>query len=181
MASVASLRDLTDALVESSIEAGEGKLDTVIADLEAFYRFVAGQDLLRKVLSTSAFKVEDRMAIVRDIGEKSGFDLLTTNFLALSIEVGKIGGLLNSEHTILRKLWKFSARLRAEITLASDPTPEELARIKAVLSRSTGREVELVVEVDSEIIGGVIAKVGDKIYDNSLKKQLEKIKGVLSA
>jgi len=43
-----------------------------------------------------------------------------------------------------------------------------------------GQEVEVSSKVDPEIIGGIIAKVEDRVFDGSIKTQLEKIRGVLS-
>ena len=56
----------------------------------------------------------------------------------------------------------------------------DLNRIKDSLYKATGRNVELTVNVDPSIIGGLITIIGDKVFDNSIKTQLEKIQGVLT-
>jgi F-type H+-transporting ATPase subunit delta len=56
----------------------------------------------------------------------------------------------------------------------------ELNRIIDSLYKATGRNVELTLNVDPSIIGGLITIIGDKVFDNSIKTQLEKIQGVLT-
>lgn len=178
MASVATLRDLTDALVKSSVET-DG-LARVIEDLEALFDILGAHESLRKVLSTSAFKVEERKAIARDVGNRAGFSELTQNFIGLVIEMGKIKGLINSAQPVLRKLRKASGKIRAEITLASQPSFDEVRRIRDALALEGRGEIEVVVSVDPAILGGVLAKVEDKVYDGTLRTQLRRLKGALS-
>jgi len=55
-----------------------------------------------------------------------------------------------------------------------------LSRVKAKLTEVMGQEVEVVSKVDPQIIGGIIAKVEDKVFDGSIKTQLERIRSTLS-
>ena len=51
-------------------------------------------------------------------------------------------------------------------------TAEEIGNIKARLNKLTGKTIEITIEVDADIIGGVIAFVGDKIIDCSIRHEL---------
>ncbi len=178
MASVAAIRDLIEAFIESARE--EEKLPAVIADLKAFFDFIRREDVLRKILSTTAYDESERRAIVEDIARKAGFEGLTTNFLALVVKYGKLKVLLKSEEPLMRKLRKASGIARAEVTLASEPDKEDIARIRDALRRHEGREVEIIITIDPKILGGVVAKVEDRLYDGSLRTRLGSIRGSLS-
>ncbi len=53
--------------------------------------------------------------------------------------------------------------------------------MKAYLSRETGREkIETVNKVDKNILGGIIVKYGDKVFDGSLRKKLEEFRGAIT-
>ncbi len=177
MATVATLRDLTEALVESAKE--EGKLDKVITDLERFFGLLHSEEL-RNILGSSVFGARERQAIIKDIGEKAGFNNLTVNFLDLAIELDKFKALLSSQETFMRKLRKASGRVKAEVIMASEPNEEDIRRIRESLNKLVESDVELSVKVDPSILGGVIAKVEDKIFDGSVKTQLEKMRSFLS-
>ena len=178
MASIATLRDLTEALLQASKE--EGKLDNVASDLEGFLKLLSSQDEVRNILGSSVYDVNVRKEIVSGIGEKVGFDKLTINFLNLVIELGKFKALVKSEAPFMQKIRKASGKVKAEVTVAVNPSQENLDRIKERLNNLMEKEVEITVKVDPSILGGVIAKVEDKVFDGSIKTQLERIRRILS-
>ena len=46
-------------------------------------------------------------------------------------------------------------------------------RLARALSRATGREVDLEVIVDPEVLGGVVVRIGDEIIDGTVRRRLE--------
>jgi F-type H+-transporting ATPase subunit delta len=178
MASVATLRDLTEALIQSAKD--EGKLEKVTADLEAFFKINHDQEQVKNILASPVYDMVEKKAIADDIGERTGFDKLTINFIALVIELGKFKALLKSEEPFLSKLRKASGKVRAEVTTASNPSESDLNRIKGALKELTKKDVEVIIKIDPSIIGGIIAKVEDKVFDGSIKNQLERIRNILS-
>ena len=178
MASIATLRDLSEALIESAKE--DNKLDKITSDIEDLFAVLSGNPELKNVLSSSTFELSDREGVAKDITSKRGYDSLTTNFLGLVLELDKFKSLLNSEQTFIQKLRKASGKIKAEITMASTPSEEDLSKIRTKLTQVMGQEIEVATKVDPEIIGGIIAKVEDKVFDGSIRTQLERIRGVLS-
>ena len=178
MASVATLRDLIEALIESAKD--ENKLKKVTSDLVAFYNTISTHEELKHILGTPIYKIENRKAIVGDVCQKIGLDNLTINFIKLVIELEKFKTLINSQEPLIRRLRRVSGIQRAEVTFPEAPSEDDLNRIKGALERLTGNEIELIVKVDSRILGGLITKVEDKVFDGSINTQLERIRGVLS-
>lgn len=178
MASIATLRDLSEALVESAKQ--ENKLDKITSDIEDFFQVISGSYELKNVLSSSTFGLQEREEVARDIASKRGYDALTTNFLSVVLELDKFKSLLNSEQTFVQKLRKASGKIKAEIIMASNPSEEDLNKVRAKLTQVMGQDIDVTTKVDPEIIGGIIAKVEDKVFDGSIKTQLERIRGVLS-
>ncbi len=178
MASIATLRDLSEALIESAKQ--ENKLDKTTSDIEDFFSVLTETPELKNVLWSSTYELPERQSIVVDIAQKRGYDNLTSNFLSLVLELDKFKSLLNSEQTFVQKLRKASGKIKAEIVTAQAPTEEDLNKIKAKLTQVMGQEIEVTSKIDPEIIGGIIAKVEDKVFDGSIKTQLERIRGVLS-
>jgi F-type H+-transporting ATPase subunit delta len=178
MASIATLRDLTEALIESARE--EGKLDAVTSNLEDFFRLMSDAEEVRNILWSSTFELRERKGIIEDLGNKKGYDKLTVNFLDVVLELDKFKSLVKSEETVIQKLRKASGKLRAEVTMATEPTESDLARIKEALVKAVGQDVEVTSKVDPGIIGGIITKVEDKVFDGSIKTQLERVRNVLT-
>ena len=70
----------------------------------------------------------------------------------------------------------------AGLPIAVAPVPETGLgraindRLRRALSERTGQEVRLEIEVDPSLIGGAIAKVGDLVFDGSLRTQLGRMR-----
>jgi F-type H+-transporting ATPase subunit delta len=178
MASVATLRDLVEALIETA--EGENKTKKVTNDMVSFYNVIAADETLKKILGSSAYETSERIAIINDLGEKAGFDKLVTNFVSLAIELDKFKTLLKSKQSIERRLRKASGTSRAEITFGENPSDSDLKKITEGLEKLTGEEIEIEVKIDPTIIGGIIVKVEDRVFDGSIKTQLERIREVLT-
>ncbi len=178
MASIATLRDICDALTKAGLE--NGSLETVTSDLKTFFDLLSGNEELRNILITTAFEVDERKNIISDVSGKLGLVRETRNFLMLVCELGKLSTMLNRKDPIMRKLDRAAGKLKAEVTSARVLTEDELSRIKGALSRTTGKDVEVDINVDVSIIGGLITKIENRVYDNSIKTRLEKLQSVLT-
>ena len=71
--------------------------------------------------------------------------------------------------------------LRADVTTAVSLGEAERTSLADRLERHLGRVVELNVTVDPEILGGVLARVGDHLIDGSLRGRLERLRQQLKA
>ena len=66
--------------------------------------------------------------------------------------------------------------MTAEIASAAPLDDRRRDRLRRALSERTGYEVKLEVTIDPELIGGAIAKVGDLVFDGSIRTQLEQLR-----
>ncbi len=64
----------------------------------------------------------------------------------------------------------------ATVRTAVELKPEYEKAIKDKLSYLTGKETRLKIQVDPQLIGGVVVKIGDRVYDGSIKKRLQTLK-----
>lgn len=69
----------------------------------------------------------------------------------------------------------------ADVTTAIPLTADEEARVAASLTRFTGKTIKLRTHVDPEIIGGILARVGDQLIDGTVTSQLRQLKNRLAA
>lgn len=68
----------------------------------------------------------------------------------------------------------------AEVTTASALPDAYFAELERTLGQVTGRKVRLVKRVDPSLIAGVVTKVGDKVFDGSMKNRLSELRASLS-
>ncbi len=69
----------------------------------------------------------------------------------------------------------------ADVTTAIPLSADEEARVAASLTRFTGKTIKLRAHVDPEIIGGILARVGDQLIDGTVTSQLRQLKNRLDA
>ena len=68
----------------------------------------------------------------------------------------------------------------AEVRSAVSLNDDQRDRLRSALSNATGMNIDIVVVVDPDILGGVVAQVGDTVFDGSVRTRLEKMKERLS-
>jgi F-type H+-transporting ATPase subunit delta len=71
--------------------------------------------------------------------------------------------------------------LRARLTSASPLNEAEIEAVKTSLSRFSGRRVELTVDQDPGLIGGMVARLGDLVIDGSVRTQLGRLSASLES
>ena len=69
--------------------------------------------------------------------------------------------------------------VRAEITSAVPLSDDKLLAIEASLADASGARVVITPHVDPSILGGVVAKVGSRVYDGSIARHLARIRARL--
>ena len=102
-----------------------------------------------------------------------GADEIVRNFLELLVEKHRMPAI----HRIRRayeKLWEEANKLLpVEVTSAIELEPETVEQIGDAIRERTGRRVQLESNVDPDILGGIVVRVGDRILDASIANRLE--------
>jgi F-type H+-transporting ATPase subunit delta len=69
----------------------------------------------------------------------------------------------------------------AEVTTAVPIGQERRAALAQALGKATGQTVTISTQVDPEILGGVVARVGSLVFDGSVARQIERLRRRLLA
>jgi F-type H+-transporting ATPase subunit delta len=157
-----------------AVAEAEGDLAKVEDELFAFAKAAEQNPALREALTDEALPVDNRQALVRDIlGPRA--NKTTVTLISFVIESGrardlsKIADASSREHAV------------AEIRSAVPLTDKQRERLEKALSRATGRTIEAKVVVDPTVIGGVIARVDDLVFDGSVSSRLADAKLALGS
>ena len=71
--------------------------------------------------------------------------------------------------------------VRANVESAHALNDSQRASLESELSRISGKKAKVAFATDSSLIGGVVARVGGKVYDGSVRGQLERLRLKLAA
>jgi F-type H+-transporting ATPase subunit delta len=130
---------------------------------------------LRDFINSPVIQGTDKQAVLRRLIGDSGSPYLL-NFLLLLIDKGRAPFLEAICQQYLVLLRQQTNTVLAEVTAARELTDEQRHAVSEKVKELTGAQaVELKSDVNPELIGGVVIKVGSQIFDASLKGQLRRL------
>jgi F-type H+-transporting ATPase subunit delta len=166
-------RRYAKALFELAQEAGQE--EQVDQEGEEFYAAYSGSEL-QGLLTNPAFSLESRKKVLLKVAEVQRLSPLTIHFLSLLLERDRLAYLPGIVSSYRRMLNQAKGRVEAKVVGASPLEPAILDRLDQMLRGISGKEVVLEQETDPALIGGVLIELEGKIYDGSVRTQLEKMK-----
>jgi len=131
---------------------------------------------LRVALTNPLLAEKTRMAVLQATIRRIGVTRITKNFLLLLFEKSRLGQLPGIAMELQRMNDEKDNRLRAEVVSAAPLADEVVTRLKISMQKITGKKVVVTTRRDPELIGGIITKVGDLMYDGSIRTQLARMK-----
>ncbi len=176
------MADAAHVYAEALFAAGEdkGKVDQLQEQLGQFADAVDADRELQVFLFSPYLSSNDKKeGLGRAI---TGAEPEFVNFLELLIEKGRMPDVFRIRHEF-DELWK-KANRRLDVTVTSAIKLDDavVGQIGQEVERQTGEKVELSSEVDGEILGGIVLRVGNMVLDASIRTRLEKLrKSVASA
>lgn len=110
----------------------------------------------------------------------AGADELVRNFLSLVSEKGRAGELGEMYEEFDALLARAQNRLAVELTTAHELSDKEAQSIVVAIEKASGRTVEATRNVDPDLIGGIVLKVGSFLADGSIRGRLERLRRELA-
>ena len=165
-------RVYADALFEVAEE--KGKLDEIHEQLAEFADAMAGNRELQVFFFSPYFSsAEKREGIAKAI---SGADEELVNFLELLAEKHRMPAIFRIRRRF-DELWA-KAKRRLEVTLTSAVELDQgvVDKVGEEIARQTDRKIDLSSEVDPDVLGGLVLRVGNMVLDASLRAKLEKLR-----
>lgn len=162
-----------------SIAERDDSLDTWVAALEAASERMAVPELMR-VLADPALAFDTR----RQVAEQVMADAVTggpRNLVLLLVRRGRIE-LLPEVAVQLRRLSdQRQGIVDATVTSAALLTDAEVDAMRDRLAAMTGGRVDISLQVDPAILGGVMVRIGDRLIDGSVRGRLERLRTRLAS
>jgi F-type H+-transporting ATPase subunit delta len=152
-----------------------------IAQLRSFERVVAESSALRTILASPAVPKARKRTVLRRIAEALGLTRMIVNFLLVLSDRGRSGALSETIHAFEQLLDERMGFVHAEVRSAQQLTPAQQQALSAQLSRLAGKQVRMKFIADPDLIGGVTARLGSKLYDGSVRGRLGKMRDRLAA
>jgi len=102
------------------------------------------------------------------------------NFIKLLAENGRLLALPQIEVLFNHLRAEFEKTVKAEVTSATELNEQQITKLKEKLAAKLGRQVEINVKVDPELLGGLVIQAEDYVIDGSVRGKLAKLSETLN-
>jgi len=169
-----------ETYVESilNIADAEGVKARVEEEFSSVVRTIDSNNDLRSKLTDELIPSAVRQQIVETLLEGKAHRL-TAQFISLVIGAGHARDLRDIAERISSRVAKGAGREVAEVRSAVALSDDQQRRLSDALSKATGSQINLKVVVDPAVVGGIVATVGDKVIDGSVRNRLDQLKSRL--
>lgn len=163
-----------------SLADDEGSVAAVQSELDNMSDLIAANPALGNSLFRPLHPALERRALLRAICERIGLTTPVQNFFSFLIDQRRLVDFPAIHEEYGRLADEAAGRTVASVVTASPLSDDQRERIQRALSVRTGKTVELDIDVDPSLIGGVIATVGGLVFDGSLRTQLHQLRAALT-
>ena len=177
MASRASARRYARALFEVVSKGGD--VDAALAELKGLGAAITGHDALRRALTSPGVPLGAKQNVMRDLLALQPVSRIVARLLTLIVENDDVDEIDEIVEAFEQRVLELHQVVRAEITSAVPLPADKLQAIEASLAAAAGSRVVITPKVDPAILGGVVAKVGSRVYDGSIARHLARIRARL--
>ncbi|HLU68867.1 MAG TPA: ATP synthase F1 subunit delta [Kofleriaceae bacterium] len=167
-------RRYAKALLQIGID--DGNYERLGREVRALARAVKSSPELAQTLSNPAFPRADREKVLKAVLQRLGASQVVVNFTRLLLERERLGILADISRELDAMIDARAGRVIAQVTSAAPLDAAQRDRLTRTLEKISGKKVDVQIAQDPALLAGVVAKVGDTVYDGSLRTQLEKMR-----
>jgi len=168
-----------NALADVALQ--QGAAGPTLAQLNDFAAAYAESAELRNVLASPAVTGKEKHAIVEKLSARLGASKILRNFLFLVIDHHRthmVPELAEAFEAVIRERQGFA---EAMVVSAVELTEAQKKSLTQSLEKKTGKKIEAKYSLDAKLLGGAVVRIGDTVYDGSVRHRLDEMRAKLVA
>jgi F-type H+-transporting ATPase subunit delta len=162
-----------------NLASKSGETDAVKKDLASMAELYKMSRQLQSVIMNPIFSMKDRTAVVNGLAKELKVGPLSARFLDMIVRKRRFRYIREVAASYSDLLDLAQGKVKATVTSADALPDATVAKLAERLKAMVGKEVELKVEVDPGLIGGVKTRIGSTVYDGSLVNQVKRVREAL--
>jgi F-type H+-transporting ATPase subunit delta len=174
----ASLQYAT-ALAEIALE--QGATEPVLHQLADFGKVYAESAELRNFLGNPVVKREAKHGVIEKLVARLGASKIIRNFLFVVVDNQRAPQLPQMIETFQDVIRQRQGVAEADVESAVELNATQKSQLLQTLERMTGKKIQAKYSLDPALLGGAVVRIGDTIYDGSLKNRLNQMRTRLAA
>jgi F-type H+-transporting ATPase subunit delta len=173
MASSVSPRRFAQAIFQIALESKQ--IDSWMSDLADLVSY-SKDDSFLSFMDSPKISLDSKISVIRDSGIEADLNKLAVNLLALLASRNSVYSISDIADSFEELVDKHNNVLRADITTATEISKDLETTISNSLKKIAGNDLSITTNIDPSIVGGFVARVGDRLIDASVKTRLENMK-----
>ena len=159
-------RALYELAQERQLTTGVGRSLGALADAWE------DSDELFDLFGNPRIGADAKRRVIRALAQRVGAPPMVVNAMQMLSDRHRLDHLPEIAEAFERLAERRSGRVRAEVVTATRLSDAYYTRLQRSLKVATGKDVILVKREDPSLIGGVVTRVGDRVFDGSLRNRL---------
>lgn len=176
--SEAAAKRYAEALFD--VVQSRGTVDQTERDLETVHQALLESDDLRKVLTHPRVSKEKKKALLATIF-KEDVSQEVLNLLKVIVDRGREAIFVGLKGAFTAIADEARGIVEMTVTTAQPLTKEEEDKLVHAVSSHLGKQLRVRAQVDPNVIGGVLIKIGNRLYDGTLAGKLNRFSQALKA
>jgi len=164
----------------ADIAIAQGAPQTAVKQLADFGEAFTESGELRNFLGSPAVETQVKHRVIEKIIAQQGAGRIVRNFLFVILDHRRAYMLPEIIAAVQEVVRQRQGIAEAEVSSAMELSTAQKAELAKTLSRLTGKSIEPKYSLDPKLLGGAIARVGDTIYDGSLRSRLAEMRARLA-
>ncbi|MGM0645827.1 MAG: ATP synthase F1 subunit delta [Thermodesulfobacteriota bacterium] len=164
------------ALFNLRKDQGVNELESIAQQLHSLATIMEQSPELYRLFCNPAFSAQEKKNVIEAVLAKGEYTPVVTNFCQLLADKGRLAILPDVDLVFQVLLDQEKGVQRGEVVTAVSMPKTEREKITSQLENQLGQGLILDFRVNKKILGGLVLKVGDKLYDASLRAQLDMLK-----
>ena len=160
----------------ADVVTARGDSQEVREELAAWEEMMRTNAQLLDIFRHPTIPQEQKQRVADALIERTRVRPTTANFIRVLLQNHRLADLGEINRHFVQELDRRSGVVTAQVTTARPVGTQEQENLRAKLGALTGSRVRLEFDVDEELIGGVVTRIGSTVYDGSVRGQLQQVK-----
>ncbi|MDQ6802254.1 MAG: ATP synthase F1 subunit delta [Acidobacteriota bacterium] len=131
---------------------------------------------LQELYANPGIEFAHKAKVTQTMAQRLGLSEMAVKVLDVLTRNRRMNGLTSVIEALAEMIRTATDTVAADVRSAKPLNDQEQADLRRTLEKRAGRKVELTITTDPELIGGLIAKIGSKVYDASVSGKLDKFR-----
>ena len=158
-----------------SLASDQLVLDHVVDQMDGLGRLIDESPLLRRLLSSPLIDVTTAQKAMHEALVQQGFGKTITDFVGVVTSNRRLSALRSIVNAFAALVAQKRGIIIAEVTSAHALTDVQENHLRARLIEAGYGQVNIQKHIDPSLLGGLVVKIGARLYDTSLKSRLQRL------